>query len=76
MGVTVHYQLSAPKLDTTAARRVVTVGNALALRRQRVGEVRRVNAVREDVTGHPLVLQWVIGASMGDVCGAGLGEHV
>ena len=59
MGLTVHYQLSALQLHTAAARRVVKEGHALALRRQRAGEVRRVNAVREDVTGHPLALQWV-----------------
>ena len=59
MGLTVHYQLSALQLDTAAARSLVKEGHALALRRQRAGEVRRVNAVREDVTGHPLALQWV-----------------
>src|SRR5215213_7988419 len=59
MGLTIHYQLSALKLDTAAARRVVKQGHAFALRRQQAGEVRRVNAVREDVNGHPLALQWV-----------------
>lgn len=60
MGLTVHYQLSALKFDTAAARRVVKQGHALALRRQQAGELRRVNAVREDVTGHPLARQWVM----------------
>lgn len=60
MGLTVHYQLSALKLDTAAARRVVKQGHALALRRQQAGEVHRVNAVREDVTAHPLARQWVM----------------
>ena len=41
MGLTVHYQLSALQLDTAAARSVVKEGHALALRRQRAGEVRR-----------------------------------
>ena len=65
MGLTVHYQLSALQLDPAAARRVVKEGHALALRRQRAGEVRRVNAVREDVTGHPLARQWVMYAVPG-----------
>jgi len=60
MGLTVHYQLSALKLDRAAAQRVVKEGHALALRRQHAGEVRRVNAVREDVTRHPLARQWVM----------------
>ena len=59
MGLTVHYQLSALQLDTAAARRVVKEGHALALCRQRAGEVRRVNAVREDVARHPHARQWV-----------------
>ena len=62
MGLTVHYQLSALKLDTATARRAVKQGHALALRRQQAGEFRRVNAVREDVTGHPLARQWVMEA--------------
>ena len=65
MGLTVHYQLSALQLDTAAARSLVKEGHALALRRQRAGEVRRVNAVREDVTGHPLARQWVMYAVPG-----------
>jgi hypothetical protein len=65
MGLTVHYQLSTPKLDRAAARRVVKQGHALALRRQQAGEVCRVNAVREDVTGHPLARQWVMYAVPG-----------
>lgn len=59
MGLTVHYQLSALQLDTAAARRVVNQGFALAMRRERAGEFRRVSAVREDVAGHPLARQWV-----------------
>ena len=65
MGLTVHYQLSALKLDTATARRAVKQGHALALRRQQAGEFRRVNAVREDVTGHPLARQWVMYAVPG-----------
>ena len=65
MGLTVHYQLSALQLDTAAARSLVKEGHALALRRQRAGEVRRVNAVREDVTEHPHARQWVMYAVPG-----------
>lgn len=60
MGLTVHYQLSALKLDRAAARRVVKQGHALALRRQQAGELRRVSAVREDVVGLPQARQWVM----------------
>ena len=60
MGLTVHYQLSAPRFEPAAARQAVKQGHALALRRKQAGEVGGVSAIREDVTGHPLARQWVM----------------
>ena len=59
MGLTVHYQLSALQLDRAAARRAVGQGFALARHRERAGEFRRVNILREDVAKHRHARQWV-----------------